>query len=121
MACTSFSDCLPSNPLPAGAQDTFGNLSRILIFSMNLVYYLLYAFFIVYVVYNLFISIYKLIFTKDEETFEVVRKGITGSVLGAVALVLLTGGRFLLVQVLRLIGIPDAENIFLDLSLIFNP
>lgn len=118
MACEdSFSDCI-ADPLSAvgtaadTARNTFSTLTGTLNFSVNLVLYVLYAALIVFVGYNLFQTIYKLFAADNEQVAERFWQGWWNAVLAALGIVLIFGARFFLVTVLRLLGFPDAENIF---------
>jgi hypothetical protein len=117
--CTSFSDCVGGSPLPSGAEDKYGNLSRMVIYFLNFFYYLLNAVLIIFVLYSLTMGVYKLIFAKDEQTFEVLITHLKRAIFGAVGIVVLLGARFMLAEALTLVGIPDDENIFIGLP--FTP
>jgi len=111
-SCSSFSDCIID---PVAGNPRFTTLSTTLTFSVNLVMYLLYAILIVWVGVNLFKTIYVLFGTPSEEAFGKLREGLTGAALAVVGIILIVSARFIVVNLLRLVGIPDAENIF------FNP
>ena len=116
MACTSFSDCVP-NPLDGlPAQGNFSTLTSTTFFSVNLVLYILYAVLIVWIGYSIFKTIYVLYGAQDEaDTYEKFRTGMTNAVMAAVGIVLFVGAGVFLVQMLKLLGVPDVENIFLNI------
>lgn len=117
MACSSFLECIgdPLAGLPASA--TFSDLSTTARFSINLAMYLFYALLVIWIGWSLFKTIYALYggSADESETFEKFRGALLNAVFAAVGLVILVSAPFILRTILSLLGVPNADNIFLNL------
>ncbi len=114
MACSSFTECV-TDPLEGlGAAKTFESLGSTAVFSMNLALYIFYVLLLASVTWFLFKGIYAIIGADSSDAYEKFRGAITNSVFAAIGLVLLFSARFIFVQALILIGVPEAENIFME-------
>ena len=115
--CSSFKDCItdPLASVSSTAASTYGSLSNITNFSVNLVMYILYAVLIVWIGYQLTRTIYVLWFSESTDASEKLRQGITNAVLAAFGIALIVSARFFLVQILQLLGVSEADNVFLNI------
>lgn len=111
MSCSSYTDCVSGGSVPAGYY--FDSLKSTLYFSINFVFYILYAFLMVYTVYNFAFAVYKLIIGNDEETFKTVKEAFYKGIIAAIGLMFLIGARFIVGQALALAGITGGANPFL--------
>lgn len=115
MPSSSFSSFIP-NPLEGtSAAENFSTLSGSLNYSINAVLYFLYAFSIVLIGWNFFQVIYSYYGAESDssENFGKLSKAFLNAFWISLGIMMLVGGRFLLVNFVRLLGIPDAENPFL--------
>ncbi len=117
MSCDSFLDCINDpivdNKLPA--ENIVVDVSTTTIYVVNLSLFAFQVILFVAVVYFIFKGILSIIRADSSEAFEKFQGAITNAVFAAVGLVLLVGSRFIFVAVLRMVGIPDAENLFINL------
>ncbi len=104
----------PSASLPV-ANTYYKSLSSTLYFSVNLVYLVLYAVFIVLIAYNFFKAIQKLAFSDYKESYETFSSGLTNVVFTVIGLFALFSVRFFLKLILENIGVADADNVFINL------
>ena len=120
--CTNFKDCLTTNPIDGTKAATdFTSFSSMAIFAINLVAYLANAILIIFILYSLTKGIYRLITAEDSDTFTVVKETLTQAVLAIVGLLVLWGVLFILGEVLSLMGVSDADNIYFNIGTIFQP
>lgn len=118
MACSSFTECIPENPIADMA--FFSNvtdLSSSLTFAVSIVFYFAYTFLGILVVYEIFQLIYNLLFAEGDNssTFKLVRIHLLRAIYTALGMVLLLGINFFLINMLRLVGFNDGQNIFIGL------
>lgn len=116
MASPSFSSFIP-NPLEGtSAAENFATLSNGLNFSINAVLYFLYAFSLVLIGWNFFQIIYSYYDGENDSSknFEKLFKAFLNAFWISLGIMLMVGGRFLISNFVRLLGIPDAENPFLN-------
>lgn len=113
--CNSFSECIGVTGMPASATTKYTSLSAILVTLLNALFYLLFAFLIVYSAYHIVVGIYKLILGKDEETMQTASSALKKSVYSVIGLIALLGARFFLATAVSMLGFSDAENPFITL------
>jgi hypothetical protein len=113
----TFNDIVNKNPgssLPV-AKQYYQNLSSTLYFSINIVYLILYAVFVVLIMYNLMTLIRKLAFSDIKESYEKFSSGLTNVVYVCVGLLGLVSVRFFLKLILQTVGVADVDNVFINL------
>ena len=116
MPSPGFSSFIP-NPL-AGmtASENFSTLSGSLNYSINALLYFLYAFSIVLIGWNFFQVIYSYYGPESDsaENFDKLAKAFLNAFWISLGIMMMVGGKFILVNFVRLLGISDAENPFLQ-------
>ncbi|PIR42957.1 hypothetical protein CO058_00045 [candidate division WWE3 bacterium CG_4_9_14_0_2_um_filter_35_11] len=115
MASLGFSSFIP-NPLEGtSAAENFATLSGSLNFSINALLYFLYAFSIVLIGWNFFQVIYSYYGAESDSTknFEKLSGAFLNAFWISLGIMMMVGGRFLISNFVRLLGISDVENPFL--------
>ena len=92
------------------------NSCTLTVFITNVVLWIVRAILIVLCGYYLFTSIYKLLTSDTNEDFKILQSAIVNSVLSAVGLVIVVSSLFIPASALRLLGIDDADNPFLNIQ-----
>lgn len=116
MPSPSFSSFIP-NPLEGTtAAENFATLSSSLNFSINALLYFLYAFSIVLIGWNFFQVIYSYYGPESDSSknFDQLSKAFLNAFWISLGIMMMIGGRFLISNFVRLLGISDAENPFLQ-------
>lgn len=115
MASPGFSSFIP-NPLEGtSATENFATLSGSLNYSINALLYFLYAFSIVLIGWNFFQVIYAYYGAESDSTknFEKLSSAFLNAFWISLGIMMMVGGRFLISNFVRLLGISDSENPFL--------
>ena len=112
MPCNSIDDCVFVEP---DLVSKFGGINNIVYFGINLVMYSIYTFLFIFIIYNLVRAIYNIMLSPGEETMKKLKSGITNAVLGAVGILIILSVRFLMKAVFELIGIPEIDNVFINI------
>lgn len=111
--CSSFGECVKGtgSPLPAGspAEKNITSVQLLVYFFINFAIYVIYAVLLVFVFYNLAIGIYKIVFGEDSNASKIAKESITKSVLGVIGLIVITSILYIIINLLRLIGLPYEE------------
>lgn len=118
MPCSSLADCLPDNPIEGMiAADYFATLDSTIVVVLNIILYLAYSGLVIFLAFNIVQIIYSLMFADSDEqtTYKILKVGLLRAVYCALGLVVLLGASFFLVNMLRLVGVSDGDNIFLNL------
>jgi len=117
MSCAdSFIDCVGSAPIdqPAFA----GGTSNTIIFVINAALYLMNAGLIIWLVYNLVRGIYLMVKEDNQENFAVAKNAFMYSLVAAFGIILLQNANWIGTIILKTLGVPDGENVFLNLNLV---
>ena len=112
MSCDNINDCVY---VDSTLSTKFSNINSIVYFGINLVLYGLYAFLLVFIVFNIFKAITNVIKTPGEESMKHLQSGISGAVYAAIGIVVLLGIVFFIKVAFRLIGITDDNNVFINI------
>lgn len=112
MPCDNINDCVY---VDSTLSTKFHNINSVAYFSINLVLFSLYAFLLIFIVFNIFKAITNVIKSPGEESMKHLQSGVTGAVYAAIGIVVLLGIVFFMKVAFRLIGIPDSDNIFINI------
>ena len=112
MSCDTIDDCVYVDPsLPTSYQ----SVNSLTFFAINVVMYSIYAFLVIFVVYNIVKAIYNIVISPSEETLKKLRSGFTNAILGALGILIIISIRFLIRLVFVLLDIPDIDNVFINI------
>jgi len=112
----SFNDYVAQSPFPNPA--FAGGISETLTFSINAVLYLLNAGLLIWLIYNLVKGIYLMVKEDNQENFATAKKVFTYSLVAGLGIIILQNANWIGTIVLKTLGVPDAENVFLNVNLV---
>ena len=119
--CSSPNDCLPKSPFPKYSRigklynnnaDGVTTTQDVATLFINIAIYLIYAVLLVALFYYLSIGIYKIVFGEDMATVKTAKELLTRAGLIAIGLLVLTSFMFIIISLLKLIGVQDVNGLF---------
>ncbi len=96
----------------APAVDFIANSCTLTVFISNVVVFGVRSILIIMIVYNVAKGIQKVAMGDSKEDFDTLRSSITNAVISAFGVILVVSSFFIPCAFLRLLGVPDSENIF---------
>lgn len=116
MACDSFGNCIGTSVITV---PTYATTSEgIIIFIVNAALYLMNGALLIWLIYNLVKGIYLMVKEDNQENFTTASKVFSYSLLAGFGIILLQNANWIGTIILKTLGVPDSENVFMNVNLV---